>query len=39
MLAHQADAAETRSRLVSAFDMLREKKDSNPWKKHGNIPL
>ena len=33
------DPAETRTRLVSAFDMLREKKDSNPWKKHGNIPL
>ena len=29
----------TRTRLIRAFEMLRTKKDSNPPKKHGNIPL
>ncbi len=29
----------SRPRLVSAFDMLETKRDSNPDKKHGNIPL
>lgn len=29
----------TRPRLIRAFEMLRTKKDSNPPKKHGNIPL
>jgi len=29
----------TRSRLIRAFEMLETKKDSNPAKKHGNIPL
>lgn len=29
----------TRSRLIKAFEMLRTKKDINPPKKHGNIPL
>jgi propionyl-CoA carboxylase beta chain len=29
----------TRPRLIRAFEMLRSKKDSNPPKKHGNIPL
>lgn len=29
----------TRPRLIRAFEMLRNKKDSNPPKKHGNIPL
>lgn len=29
----------TRPRLVRAFEMLESKKDSNPPKKHGNIPL
>jgi propionyl-CoA carboxylase beta chain len=33
------DPRETRPRLVSALDMLRNKRDSNPAKKHGNIPL
>jgi propionyl-CoA carboxylase beta chain len=33
------DPRQTRARLVSAFDMLRNKRDSNPPKKHGNIPL
>jgi propionyl-CoA carboxylase beta chain len=29
----------TRPRLIRAFEMLDTKKDSNPPKKHGNIPL
>ena len=30
---------ETRPRLIKALSMLETKKDSNPPKKHGNIPL
>lgn len=30
---------ETRRRLIRALHLLETKKDSNPWKKHGNIPL
>jgi acetyl-CoA carboxylase carboxyltransferase component len=30
---------ETRPRLISALEMLQNKRDSNPAKKHGNIPL
>jgi propionyl-CoA carboxylase beta chain len=33
------DPRETRARLINGLDMLRNKKDDNPWKKHGNIPL
>jgi propionyl-CoA carboxylase beta subunit len=33
------DPRETRSRLISALQMLQNKRDSNPPKKHGNIPL
>jgi propionyl-CoA carboxylase beta chain len=33
------DPRETRPRLVSALDMLRNKRDQNPLRKHGNIPL
>ncbi len=29
----------TRPRLIRAFEMLDSKKDTNPPKKHGNIPL
>lgn len=29
----------TRQRLIEAFDLLENKVDSNPKKKHGNIPL
>jgi propionyl-CoA carboxylase beta chain len=29
----------TRARLVRAFDSLEDKRDTNPPKKHGNIPL
>ena len=33
------DPRETRPRLINALDMLSAKRDSNPPKKHGNIPL
>ena len=33
------DPRETRPRLIQALDMLQNKRDSNPPKKHGNIPL
>lgn len=33
------DPRETRPRLISALDMLRNKRDSNPVRKHGNLPL
>jgi propionyl-CoA carboxylase beta chain len=29
----------TRSRVVAAFDLLATKRDRNPPRKHGNIPL
>ncbi len=30
---------ETRPKLISALEMLQNKRDNNPPKKHGNIPL
>ena len=30
---------QTRSRVIDALEMLRDKVDTNPQKKHGNIPL
>ena len=33
------DPRETRIKLVQALDMLRNKKEDRPKKKHGNIPL
>ena len=30
---------ETRLKLIAALEMLKNKVDSNPPKKHGNIPL
>ena len=33
------DPSETRARLVSGLDTLRDKRDTNPPRKHGNIPL
>jgi propionyl-CoA carboxylase beta chain len=30
---------DTRARLIDAFNSLENKRDSNPPKKHGNIPL
>jgi propionyl-CoA carboxylase beta chain len=31
--------SETRPRVIAAFEMLADKRDTNPPKKHGNIPL
>ena len=31
--------SETRPRIISSLEMLADKQDSNPRKKHGNIPL
>jgi propionyl-CoA carboxylase beta chain len=33
------DPRDTRLKLISALEMLRNKKDTNPPRKHGNIPL
>ncbi|TAK36388.1 MAG: acyl-CoA carboxylase subunit beta [Chloroflexota bacterium] len=33
------DPRETRPRLIRALEMVMNKRDSNPPKKHGNIPL
>lgn len=33
------DPRETRIKLIQALDMLQNKKESRPAKKHGNIPL
>ena len=33
------DPRETRIKLIQALEMLRNKEESRPKKKHGNIPL
>jgi len=33
------DPADTRRRLIQAMALLQTKRDSNPAKKHGNVPL
>jgi len=33
------DPRETRARLISGLEMLADKRDRNPPRKHGNIPL
>jgi acetyl-CoA carboxylase carboxyltransferase component len=33
------EPSETRPRLINALEMLKNKRDTNPAKKHGNIPL
>lgn len=33
------EPAQTRSILIKSLEMLETKRDTNPWKKHGNIPL
>ncbi|MFC7370477.1 acyl-CoA carboxylase subunit beta [Fictibacillus iocasae] len=33
------DPRETRIKCIQALDMLRTKKETRPYKKHGNIPL
>lgn len=30
---------ETRPKIIQALEILRNKMDTNPWRKHGNIPL
>jgi acetyl-CoA carboxylase carboxyltransferase component len=31
--------SETRAKIIAALDALQNKKESRPWKKHGNIPM
>jgi propionyl-CoA carboxylase beta chain len=33
------EPAQTRSKLIRALSLLENKRDTNPPKKHGNIPL
>src|SRR5690625_3094191 len=33
------DPIETRLKLIQSLDMLQNKKEDRPYKKHGNIPL
>ena len=33
------DPAKTRAMLISALEMLSSKRDSNPPKKHDNLPM
>jgi propionyl-CoA carboxylase beta chain len=33
------DPRDTRPRLIDALHMLQNKRDKNPPKKHGNLPL
>jgi propionyl-CoA carboxylase beta chain len=33
------DPVETRPKLIRALEMLKNKRDINPPRKHGNIPL
>jgi len=33
------DPRETRKKVAEALEMLRNKKEDRPYKKHGNIPL
>jgi propionyl-CoA carboxylase beta chain len=33
------EPAMTRRRVIDALEMLKNKRDTNPPKKHGNIPL
>ena len=30
---------ETRPKIIQALDIIKNKVDTNPWRKHGNIPL
>ncbi len=33
------EPANTRARIISSLELLKNKRDTNPMKKHGNIPL
>ena len=39
MIADVCDPAETRKLVIAALEMLSSKRESNPPKKHGNLPL
>jgi len=39
MIDDVCDPKETRKLLIAAIEMLSSKRDSNPPKKHGNLPL
>ena len=38
-MAYIIDPAKTRAMLISALEMLGSKRDSNPPKKHDNLPM
>ena len=31
--------SETRAKIIAALEALKDKKESRPYKKHGNIPM
>jgi propionyl-CoA carboxylase beta chain len=31
--------AETRAKIIAALEALKDKKETRPYKKHGNIPM
>lgn len=33
------EPSKTRARIIRSLELLRNKRDTNPMKKHGNIPL
>ena len=39
MIDDVCDPAQTRKLVLAALEMLSSKRDSNPPKKHGNLPL
>ena len=39
MIDDVCDPKETRKLVIAAIEMLASKRDSNPPKKHGNLPL
>ena len=39
MIDDVCDPAETRKLILAALEMLSSKRDANPPKKHGNLPL
>ena len=39
MIDDVVDPAQTRQYVIAALEMLSSKRESNPPKKHGNLPL
>ena len=39
MMDNVIDPPETRLKIIRALEMLENKRDALPYKKHGNIPL